>query len=57
MKRILPAALLLAACASKDKAPATVEEPGRIVAEAELRVNRAVESASPPPALLLELGS
>lgn len=33
----------------------TTEEPGRIVAEAQLRVGRAVEAASPPMALLLEL--
>lgn len=33
----------------------TVEEPGRIVAEAELTVGRAAEAASPQPALLLEL--
>jgi hypothetical protein len=55
--KILPTALLLLAfaCASKGRAPATVEEPGKIVAEAELGVGRAVEAASPPPALLLEL--
>jgi hypothetical protein len=50
-------ALVVAACASQDKAPATVEDPGRIVAETELGVSRAVEAASPPPALLLELRS
>lgn len=33
----------------------TVEEPGRIVAEGELGVARAVEAATPPLALLLEL--
>ncbi len=54
MKRML-VGLLLAACASKERATVTVEEPGTIVAEAELGVGRAVEAASPPPALLLEL--
>jgi hypothetical protein len=53
MRKLLPV-LVLAACASNDKAPATVEEPGRIVAEAELGVARAIEGGS-PPALLLEL--
>lgn len=56
MTRMLLPALLLAACASKqERAPATVEQPGTIVAEAELGVGRAVEAGSPPRALLLEL--
>jgi hypothetical protein len=47
--------LLLAACASSERTPTTVEEPGKIVAEAELGVGRAVAAASPPPVLLREL--
>jgi len=55
MTRMLLPVLFLAACASKrERMPATVEEPGTIVAEADLRVGRAVEATS-PPALLLEL--
>jgi hypothetical protein len=52
--RRLGAALLLAACASGDRAPVTVEEPGRIVAEAELAVGSALRVET-PPALILEL--
>lgn len=52
--RLLPA-ILLAACASKDeRAAPTVQEPGKIVAEAELGVGRTVGETS-PPAVLLEL--
>jgi len=54
-RTFLLALALGAACASKERAPATVEEPGRIVAEAELKVGRAADAASPEPALLLEL--
>lgn len=54
-RRLLPAVLLLAACASKrDRVPVTVQEPGTIVAEAELRVGRTAEETS-PQAFLLEL--
>jgi len=51
----LAALLLGAACASNERAPATVDEPGRILGEAELRVGRVVEATSPQPALVLEL--
>lgn len=55
MRRILGLVLLCGCASHETRAPSTVEEPGRITAEAELRVARAVEAVAPPPALLLEL--